>query len=251
MESVRIHKWLSQLGVASRREAESWIRNGRVAVNNQVVRQLGTQIDPLTDLVAVDGQVVKSDRPPLVYWLFHKPDRCLTSHKADMGMPTIFDLPRLRDLSFKLLTVGRLDFRTEGLLLLSNDGDLVYRLTHPKFKIPRHYYCLTDSRLTKAQEDEVRHHMRLEDGPIGRVDLKYAHKMNMGSSHGYWYFITVYEGRNRLVRRIFEHFGFKVQRLVRHKMGAINLPDDLKPGDYIPLTPEQIEQLKRGEGPVH
>ena len=243
--SLRLQKWLSQQGITSRREAEGWIRAGRIAVNGVIVTELGTKVTPEADVVTIDGRPVRADRPPLVYWLLHKPDKCLTSHKGDDGKPTIFDLPKLREIPFKLLTVGRLDFRTEGLLILSNDGEFVHRLTHPKFKVARSYYCLVDSRLTKADEDLVRGRLVLQDGPVGRIELTFAHRANMGASAGFWYFITVYEGRNRLVRRIFEHFGRRVVRLVRYKMGTLDLPEDLKPGDHIPLSPQQIEQLKR------
>ena len=246
---LRVHKWLSQQGIASRREAESWIRGGRVAING-VEATLGSKVDPETDAVTVDGRPIRADRPPLVYWLLNKPDKCLTSHKGDDGKPTVFDLPRLREVPFKLFTVGRLDFRTEGLLILSNDGEFVNRMTHPRFKVPRSYYCMVDSRLTEAQEVQIRNQLVLEDGPVGKIEITFAHRANLGASHGFWYFITVYEGRNRLVRRIFEHFGYKVVRLVRHKMGTLDLPESLKPGDYIPLTTQQIEHLKRGCGMI-
>lgn len=233
------------MGICSRREAEAWIAQKKISVNGQVVEELGLKITPGVDQVSVDGRLVENKAPPRVYWLLHKPDKTLTSTKSQGGKATIFDLPSLKSLKFNLSSIGRLDYRTEGLLLLSNDGELVHRLSHPKYKLPRHYYVLTNSKLTAEQEKELRLGLTLEDGPIKKVEIQHAHGQNLGKSKGSWYFVTVFEGRNRLVRRIFEHFDKKVVRLVRYGFGDLKLPETLKPGEYVQLDTAQIHQLKK------
>ena len=233
------------MGLASRREAEKWIQEGRVSLNGQVVRELGTKLDPDSDQLAIDGKIIEPKSPPLVYWMLHKPDQYLTSHKRDGDKQTIFELPALNQVPFKLNTVGRLDYRTEGLLLLSNDGDFVHHLTHPKFKVPRFYYALVNKKLTKEQENIIREGVPLEDGKTGPIEIQHAQSMNLGKSKGSWYYLTVHEGRNRLVRRLFEHFDLKVVRLLRVGFGGLRLPDDLKPGEYRQLTSEEIVDLKK------
>jgi 23S rRNA pseudouridine2605 synthase len=244
MEQMRIQKWLSQLGIASRREAETWIAEGRVAVNGRKVTEAGTKVDPDADKVTVDGKPV-GGKPPRVYWLLHKPDEVLTARKDGWDRPTIYDLPRLKKVPFLVAPVGRLDFRTEGLLILTNDGELANRLAHPKYKLPRIYHVLITGKLTPQEEAKLKKGMKLEDGMTLPADLRYAHGKNLGASRGSWYAITVYEGRNRLVRRMFEHLGHRVVRLLRVGFGELRLPEDLKAGDYRQLTSAQIASLKR------
>jgi len=243
-EGIRIQKWLSQQGVASRREAEEWISHGLVYVNGKLVTEQGLRIDPSIDQVRVTGKHIHSKPPPRVYWLLHKPDLVLTSRPDGSGRRSIYELESTRDLQFLVSPVGRLDYRTEGLLLLSNDGELVHRLSHPKYKVPRMYNVLADGRLSPEEEKALRRGIALEDGPTGRAEVVFAHGVNLGQSRGAWYFVTVFEGRNRLVRRMFEYFGLKVVRLVRYGFGDLRLPDDLPPGEYRQLTAAEINYLK-------
>ncbi len=233
------------MGIASRREAETWIGEGRVAVNGRVVSELGVKITPGVDQITINGKLVAAAPPPRVYWLLNKPDQVLTARQDEHQRQTIYDLPRLAKMPFLVAPVGRLDFRTEGLLLLTNDGELANRLCHPKYKIPRHYHVLISGRLSEQQESAMRSGVTLEDGPTQRCELRFAHGKNLGQSRGSWYAITVFEGRNRLVRRLFEHFEHKVVRLIRVGYGDIRLPEDLEPGDYLQLTSAQIGALKR------
>lgn len=216
-----------------------------MSLNGDVVQELGTKADPAVDELMIDGKPVSLEKPPLVYWMLHKPDMFLTSHNGDGGKPTIFDLPSLSHLPFKLNAVGRLDYRTEGLLLLSNDGEFLHHLTHPKYKMPRHYYALVNGSLSQEQEAKIRSGISLDDGKTGPIEIQKAQGMNLGKTKGAWYYLTVHEGRNRLVRRIFEHFDFKVVRLVRFGFGDLRLPEDLKPGEYRQLSSQQIRQLKQ------
>lgn len=141
--------------------------------------------------------------------------------------------------------VGRLDFRTEGLLLLTNDGELSYKLCRPEYHVPREYQVLLDARLTKEQEQIIRKGVELEDGPVNNVKITFVHGMNMGVSTGAWYVITVHEGRNRLVRRLFEHFNRRVVRLIRVAFGDIRLPVDLPSGEYRQLTADEVTKLRQ------
>jgi 23S rRNA pseudouridine2605 synthase len=233
------------LGLASRREAETWISEGRVAVNGQIVREQGTKVTPGVDKLAINGKPIDLDSPPRVYWMLHKPDACLTARPDDSGKASIDDLPRLKKLHFLVAPVGRLDYRTEGLLLLTNDGEMAFRLAHPKFHVPRHYHVLVGGKLSREDEDKIRRGLELEDGPTGRLELRYFHGKNLGASRGSWYSITVHEGRNRLVRRVFEHLGYKVVRLLRVGFGDLRLPEDLAPGEYVQLSAAQIAVLKK------
>ncbi len=237
------------MGITSRRQAETWITDGRIEVNGYLVTELGFKVDPETDQLKIDGKPVVREKPPHVYWLFHKPDETLTSTKSEDDKPTIFDLPSLKKLSFKVFTVGRLDYRTEGLLILSNDGELVSRLTHPKYKLPRLYQVLTTGKLKPEQEQAIREGIELDGVKTKRCQLQYVQGKNLGKSRGSWYYITVYEGRNRLVRRLFEHCGNKVVRLIRIGYGDLKLPADLKPGHYRQLSSEEIKNLKEATGP--
>lgn len=236
------------MGIASRREAETWITEGRIAVNGQRVTEQGTKITPGVDKVEIDGRIVSNEPPPRVYWMLHKPDEVLTTRQDDFQRTTIYDLPVLKKLPFLVAPVGRLDYRTEGLLLLTNDGELANRLCHPKYKVPRFYHVLIAGKLTPEEESAIRSGVRLEDGMTEKTQLSYAEGRNLGASRGSWYRITVYEGRNRLVRRIFEHFNHKVVRLIRVGFGDIVLPEDLKPGEYRQLKSDQIKKLKHATG---
>lgn len=211
------------------------------------MKELGTRIDPENDQVTVDGRLV-TERPPLVYWMLNKPDLCLTSRAREEGKTTIYDLPSLRHVKFLLYPVGRLDYRTEGLLLLSNDGELVHRLTHPSFKVPRTYQVLVQKRLTSEEETQLRHGVVLEDGATQGAELQFIQSIDLGQSRGAWYMITVREGRNRLVRRLFEHLNNKVVRLMRYSYGDLHLPESLKPGEYRQLNSQEIHALKQAVG---
>lgn len=245
MDSIRIQKWIAQLGIASRREAERWVLDGRLMVNGSPCI-LGTKVDPDCDQICLDGRpLAKKNTPPKIYWLLHKPDGFLTSRVDGFQRPTIYDLPKLKKLPFLVSPVGRLDLRTEGLLLLTNDGDLANQLTHPRNKVPRHYHVLISGRLTREEETKIaKGDLVLDDGPVKRVDIRYAHRHALGGSSGSWYMLTVFEGRNRIVRRIFESLGYKVVRLIRVGLGTLRMPEDLMPGDYRQLTSEQLEQLR-------
>lgn len=242
MEKIRLQKYLSQLGVASRREVEAWIQKGLVTVNG-TVPNLGYCVDPEKDVISLNGKNIVLKAPPKVYWLLNKPDKILTTRHDERGRATIYDLDCLKNISFRVNPIGRLDYRTEGLLLLSNDGEMIHRLCHPSFKIPRHYQVLVSGKLSEKDMRSLRQGVMLPDG-LAKCEIQYAHGKNLGKSKGSFYFISVTEGRNRLVRRLIEFFGFKVIRLVRYGFGDIRLDIDLAPGEYRQLTKQEISYLK-------
>jgi 23S rRNA pseudouridine2605 synthase len=245
MANMRLHKWIATQGLASRRMAENWIRFGRVEVNGRVEKELGRQIDPAKDKVRVDGILLADKAPGLVYWLFHKPDATMTTKKDPEGRLTIYQVPSVAKLSVPVNAAGRLDYRTEGVLLLSNDGDLLHRLMHPKFHVPRTYDVLLPQKLTETVLKRFASGITLSDGKVGPVDIRAHGTKNMGKTRGYWYRVVVHEGRNRLVRRLFEKVGVRIVRLVRVAYGPIRLPESSVPGSLIPLTADQISALKR------
>lgn len=243
-EAQRLHKWLAQQGVASRRKAEEMIQSGRVSVNGEVAT-IGMSVLPGQDVVTVDGKKLKSAAPARLYWLFYKPVRTLTSRIGTDSQATIYDMPSLAKSALRLgmNPVGRLDYMSEGLLLLTNDGEMCHRLTHPKHHVPKRYQVLVDGRLTTQDLRRIQQHgVELEDG-VARAEIAYANVGDGGNTH--WYYVTVTEGRNRLVRRIFAHFGLNVRRLIRVRLGDLELPARLAPGEYVQLTSEQIRYLKK------
>ena len=243
MEKVRLQKWLAQIGICSRRKAEQWIADKRLTINGRIA-VAGDQVRGPEDSIELDGDQLKGVKPPKVYWMLHKPDFYLTSHKAEGGKQRIYDLPKLKQLKFRVFPVGRLDYRTEGLLLLTNDGALSHRLCHPEYKQPRKYQVLVNGRLSKEQLSLIRSGISLDDRPV-RCEIGHAHGVSLGKSKGCWYLVTVREGRNRLVRRVFEYLDFKVIRLIRYGFGGLRLPSDLNPGHYRQLSSDEITNLKK------
>jgi len=243
MEEQRLQKYLSSVGVSSRREAETWIKDGRVQLNGRVVRKLGTRVVPGKDHVKVDGKPVVVRSTAMIYWMLHKPDLVLTARGDDeSGKFSIYDLPKLKKKDTVLKPVGRLDFRTEGLLLLTNDGDLSHRLMHPRYQIPRVYRVWVKAVLTDEMIAKVRKGMWIGDGMVKNVKIHFQ-KRSRGAP-GAWYEIELMEGRNRVVRRIFETLRIEIRRLVRVGYGGVRLPSALEPGDCKPLTPKQVKELR-------
>ncbi len=240
-DSIRLSKWLSQLGITSRREAEQWILENRITVNKEPA-SIGQKILPEQDQVRIDGSLVKAKTPPRVYWLLNKPDEVLTSRKAIGKQKTLYELDCLKSIKFLVAPVGRLDYRTEGLLLLSNDGELVHRLSHPKYKLVRRYEVQVEESLRGITAKPRTMTVKLEDGEC-ECEIE-----RLKSPGAHWYRISVWEGRNRMVRRVVEALGTQVVRLMRTHFGELELPRDLPPGQYRQLTSKEIQYLKRSTG---
>ncbi len=229
-EPERLQKVLAQAGVASRREIEEWVVAGRISVNG-LPASLGQKIGP-GDRVKVNGKLVPlrfTQRSPRVL-IYHKPEGEIVSRDDPEGRPTVFErLPILR--KGRWLAVGRLDFNTSGLLLLTNDGDLANKLMHPRYELEREYAVRILGELTEEQVKSLTDGIQLEDGPA---------KFNLlrdegGEGANHWYRVTISEGRNREVRRMFEAVGLTVSRLMRVRYGSVELPARLKRGMWMEM----------------
>lgn len=232
----RLHKYLAQAGACSRREAEALIRAGRVSVNNQVIREMGVQIDPLSAVVTLDGREIRP-RGKMVYLMLYKPPRVMTTLSDPGKRVKVSDL--LKEIDARVYPVGRLDYLSEGLLLLTNDGELAYRLTHPKFKVDKTYQAWVKGTVGETPLKELRRGVMLEDGltapaRVKRLDAKAGRTLLE---------ITIHEGRNRQVRRMCEKVGHPVLTLKRTRYGPLAL-GNLLPGRFRHLKEEEIYALK-------
>ncbi len=233
---IRLQKILAQAGLASRREAEVWIRTGRIAVNGKIVTTLGVRADPAVDRIAVEGRLI-SGREPKVYFLLNKPTGYVSTCEDELGRPTVLDL--LRPVRFRIFPVGRLDWDTEGVLLLTNDGELAQRLLHPRFQLPRTY-------LAKVEGIPARETLQrlVQLASIGGKRARRAHARiaRTGPRHA-WLEIHLWEGRNRQVRRMCEAVGHPVKRLRRIRFAGLEA-EGLSSGQFRPLAPAEIRALR-------
>lgn len=232
----RLQKCLAQAGLASRREAETWIVAGRVVVNGRVA-QLGESADPEVDRIEVDGRPLPAGERKY-YLLLNKPAGYVTSAKDPEGRPVVTDL--VRTIPARLFSVGRLDLTTEGLLLLTNDGDLAQRLAHPRHEVEKTYLVRVRGGLTPAARFRLESGVELDDGPTApaRVD-----DLRCTAGHS-WFKLTIHEGRNRQVRRMCEAVGFPVSRLKRIRLAFLEL-DHLATGSFRHLTAAEVAQLRQ------
>lgn len=238
----RLQKILARAGLASRREAERWIVQGRITVNGAVVRKLGSQADPAKDSIKVDGKRVKPAAAPL-YYAFHKPPGIITTLNDPERRPDL--TPFLVGLGEKrrVFPVGRLDYNTMGLLLLTNDGALAMRLTHPRFGVKKLYQVKLSACPTAEDLTHLRKGIRLDDGVTAPARVRVIEKLKKNA----WIEIEVHEGRKREVRRMFEALGYFVEKLIRIRFGPIVL-GALPPGKLRPLSQIEVRSLKRATG---
>ena len=240
----RLQKILARAGLASRREAERWIVDGRITVNGAVVRKLGTQADPAKDSIKVDGKRVKPAAAPL-YYALHKPAGVITTLNDPQHRPDITPfLSRLGERR-RVFPVGRLDYNTTGLLLLTNDGELALRLTHPRFGAKKVYRTKLSACPTEEELQRLRKGVRLDDGMTAPARVRVVDKLKKNA----WVEIEINEGRKREVRRMFEALGLFVEKLIRIRIGTVSL-DDLPPGELRPLSQMEIKSLKKTVGLV-
>jgi len=231
----RLQKIIAASGISSRRVAEKMILDGRVTVNDAVMRQLGTKADIDADEVRVDGKLILPEVSK-VYLMLHKPRGYVTTLNDPEGRAVVTDL--LSGISERVFPVGRLDYDTEGLLLLTNDGDFSQRVQHPRFKIPKTYMVKIDGNLTKGEVGELSEGIKLRDGNFKPENLQIL-GTNRKSS---WLALTVTEGRNRLIRRGLESLGHPVVRLIRTAIADINL-GNMKAGTFRHLTKKEVRHI--------
>ncbi len=241
--SVRLHKLLAHRGVASRRKAEQLIASGLVSVNGQTVIEPGTRVNPLADTVLVEGKPLRRESDPFLF-LFYKPRGVVSTLHDPEGRPTLREFfPNIEP----LLHVGRLDFQTEGALLLTNNGDLSQRILHPRYAIPRTYLVKIQGGISPAHMERIaRGDIRLDGRAV--IPLEFVPERDTDSNA--WYRITLTEGRNREVRRLFETLNYFVLKLVRTAFGPLTLAG-LDPGEYRTVTAAEIRALLAGETPTH
>jgi 23S rRNA pseudouridine2605 synthase len=242
-QGVRLQKVLSQAGIASRRLAERMITDGRVEVDGQLVTELGTRVEPDVSEIRVDGARVILD-DSLVYLALNKPLGMHSTMSDDRGRPCIGDLVehRVRG-NKKLFHVGRLDADTEGLILLTNDGELAHRLMHPSYEVPKTYLATVTGSLPRGVGKKLRAGIELDDGPVAVDDFAVVDAIPGRTLVR----VTLHEGRKRIVRRLLAEAGFPVQALVRTDIGAVSLGEQ-RPGSIRALRRNEIGDLYKAVG---
>ena len=234
---MRLNKYIAECGAASRRGADKLISEGLVKVNNKVVTELGTIVNEDNDTVTVNGKkLVLRNRD--VYIILNKPKGCITAVKDDKGRKTVMDYVESKDK--RLFPVGRLDYDSEGLVLLTNDGDTAYKLTHPSSEIPKTYIAKVEGEIPEKELDKLRDGIPLDGAITHRAKIKVLGVEDRISRIE----ITIFEGKNRQIRRMFEYIGYNVIFLKRTAIGEIRL-GGLGRGLTRYLTPKEIQFLKK------
>lgn len=237
--SEKIQKILANAGLGSRREIEAWIKAGRITLNGKIA-QVGERMT-YHDQVKVDGReikLVKSQKQKSRVLLYHKPEGEMCTRHDPERRPTIFEhLPLIRN--SRWICVGRLDLNTSGLLLITNDGELANRLMHPRSQIEREYAVRIHGNVSQEQLERLQKGIHLEDGFARFNQITDAG----GSGTNHWYHVIVTEGRNRLVRRLWESIGYNISRLIRIRFGPIYLPAGVRRGQHLELSDTEIRKL--------
>lgn len=232
---VRLQKYLAECGIASRRKCEEYILQGRVKVNGKVVKELGTKIDPDVDIIEFDDKIVRREEKK-VYIMLYKPAGYITSVKDPFGRPTVLDLVKVKE---RIYPVGRLDFDTSGLLLLTNDGELANILMHPKHEIVKTYVAKIKGIPTKEEMERFENGLIIDGRKTAKAKIRILNVKNRTSVVE----IQIHEGRNRQVKKMCKAIGHPVIALKRTKIGELELKG-LKPGEWRYLTEDEIRYLK-------
>ncbi|MDR3747714.1 MAG: pseudouridine synthase [Acidobacteriota bacterium] len=257
MPAERLQKIIAAAGIASRRKAEQLITSGLVSVNGQTVTELGSKADPALDNIKVNGKPLSGPERH-VYLLLHKPKGYVTTVTDPEGRPTVLDL--VRGVAARIYPVGRLDYLSEGLLLLTNDGELAQKLMHASSHVPKTYLVKISGKATEAEIDKLRGGIKLpsERAPLktpeGHAPKAPARRRSaavktapariklLREAANPWYEATLIEGRNRQIRRMFEVIGHHVEKIKRVRYGPLTL--DVEPGKFRHLTAKEVAQLK-------
>ena len=235
---MRINKYIALCGVASRRKAEELILAGKVKVNNNIVTELSYQVDEENDVVKVDDKIIKEENK-LVYILLNKPEGYITTVKDQFDRESVLDL--VTDIKERVYPIGRLDYETSGLLLLTNDGDLTYKLTHPKHEVDKTYVARVKGKLTPDEIKMFKSGLKIEDyvtAPAKLKVIRYDEKTNVSLLE-----IKIHEGKNRQVRKMCKAINHPVLRLKRTAMGKIRI-GECEIGKYRYLTEDEVKYLK-------
>ena len=235
-----MQKIMAQAGIASRRKAEEIIAAGRVTLNGQVVLEQGTKADPERDVICVDGKPLEQ-RERLVYFVMHKPKGYVTTVSDPEGRPTVMEL--IKKCPARIYPVGRLDYASEGLLLLTNDGELAQKLTKAGSHVPKKYLVKVSGKPDEQAIARLRRGVTIELDDGRRVKTSPAKIRLAEDGANPWYEVILIEGRNRQIRRMFERVGHRVEKIKRVELGPLVL--DVAPGKYRALTEKEVETLKR------
>jgi 23S rRNA pseudouridine2605 synthase len=233
---VRLNKLIADSGLASRRAADKMIEEGRVQVNGHKVYELGSRVDPHQDRITVDGKALRS-KTELVYAMLNKPTSVLTTMDDPLGRPTIKDY--IEDLPVRLFPVGRLDWDSEGLILLTNDGDYANRVMHPKEEVTKTYLVKVDGQPTPEKLEKLLRGVTIEGG---KVAAKSVERIKRGKDQYAWLKIVITEGKNRQIRQMFEKIGYDVLKLQRVAIGRLRL-GSLKRGELVFLNEVAAERV--------
>lgn len=234
---VRLNKFIANSGICSRREADTLISIGNVSVNGKIVTQMGTKVNPSKDDIRFNGSRIKGEKK--VYIVMNKPKDFCTTLSDPHADKTVMDLISKDKCPERVVPVGRLDKATTGVLMFTNDGDMIEKLTHPSFGVKKIYHAFLDRKLEKEDFDKILDSIELEDGPIAADALSYVDgdRTQVG--------LEIHSGRNRIVRRIFEHLGYKVKKLDRVYFAGLT-KKNLKRGEWRFLEEKEINMLKMG-----
>jgi 23S rRNA pseudouridine2605 synthase len=248
MPEERLQKIIAAAGIASRRKAEELITQGRVSVNGHIASELGSKADPSADRITVDGKPLHLPDQH-VYLLLNKPRGYVSTASDPEGRPTVLDL--VKSVRARVFPVGRLDYASEGLLLLTNDGELTQKLTHASSHVPKTYLVKVSGKPSDDAIEKLRRGIRIGGAPnpkfrarLKAVTTAPAHIKLFRAGDNPWYEVTLIEGRNRQIRRMFEQVGHNVEKIKRVRYGALEL--NVEPGQFRHLTGAEVSALRRG-----
>ena len=233
MSGTRLNKYIASSGLCSRRKADELIEQGLVNVNGKIVKELGYIVND-KDKVFVNQKLVRPTKHE--YYKFYKPAGYITTCEDTQGRKTIYDL--LPDTMLNLKPVGRLDKDSTGLLILTNDGDLIYQLTHPSVKVPKVYLVSVDAQIHRHELEKIANGVEIEPGKIAYADITV---LEMDNKHTFMQ-VTLYQGMNRQIRKMFASIGYEVKTLKRIQHATIGI-EGLKRGEFKPIKPKQIKEL--------
>ncbi len=235
-KKIRLQKYMADLGLCSRRKAEEWIAEGKVKVNGETITAMGVLVQG-NETVEIEGSAKKVNTDPVTF-LFNKPLGVLSSAKDDWGRKTVIDYFNREN--YRLYPVGRLDYNTSGALLVSNDGDLTYLVTHPSTHLSKTYWVTVRGQVSSSDLTRLREGIPLEDGMTEKAEAEIVFQKENETSVR----MTIYEGRNRQIRRMFEFLGYSVKNLNRESVGFLTL-DGLRRGEYRKLSEKEVSEIKR------
>ncbi len=236
---VRLQKILADAGIASRRKAEELIREGRVSVNGVVITEMGYKASPTEDHIKVDGKLIKPKTQKFVYFMFNKPKKVMCTVEDPEGRQTIIDFVRTK-IKERVWPVGRLDYHSEGLVILTNDGELTLRLTHPRYKVAKVYEVKVKDLPSEEKLDKLRKGVYLEDGKTQPCEITFIKTTRENSR----FKVVLSEGKKQQIRRMFMKIGHPVMKLKRVEYGPLKL-GKLPIGSFRPLTEKELAELKK------